>query len=142
MKPFVSKHRLPFGTIKPSLGFSMLVVVLVISTLAFLIAFQATVTSLQEEQTRLRDRHGRETFYLTQGCLEEALLSLKQDPGYSGGSLIIDSVLCEIIVTGGETRTLTIRATQGTDYNREMQADVRLSPDFSILRWRELPLAL
>lgn len=60
-------------------------------------------------------------------CLHEALLGLKQNEMYSGGSLSLGSDSCTISVNGfGDARTITVTATS-RQTTREIQATVNLS---------------
>jgi hypothetical protein len=55
-----------------------------------------------------------QAFQFADSCVDEALLRLKRDSGYTGGSLSEGDASCTIAVSGsGSTRTITSTATVG-----------------------------
>lgn len=121
-------------------GVSTLLMVIVISAVALIIAVTAALKGIDETQTGLHQRKSIETFTATDGCLEEALIKLNGDrTGYTGENLTIGDVSCVVTVTGaGNTRTINVTSTHDGTYTREFEADVDFSSGFEVTSWQEL----
>jgi len=69
-----------------------------------------------------------------ESCMEDALIRLYWDNGYTGGITTIDGITCETTVSGGGgNRTVSVNAIIG-DFSYELESLVNLSP-FRIDSW-------
>lgn len=120
-------------------GIATLIVVVIVSAVALMIAMTATLKGIDETQTGAHQNKSLETFSATDGCLDEGLLELSNNSSYTGETLTLGDISCTIVVTGiGISRTINVVATYGTDYDREIEATVTLSPEFVITSWTEI----
>ena len=120
-------------------GIALLLAVIIISAAALMIATTVLVSSLDKSKASLHNEKTTEIFNGTDGCVEEALIALNNDPGYTGENLTIENVSCTITVSGtGDDRTINVVSTQDTIYSREVEVEVDMSGDFEITSWREI----
>ncbi|MDP4008573.1 MAG: hypothetical protein Q8P68_05275 [Candidatus Peregrinibacteria bacterium] len=120
-------------------GIATLIVIIIVSAVILLIAMSATLKGIDETQTGAHQNKSLEIFSGTDGCLDEGLLGLNNSSSYTGEVLTLGNISCIIVVTGhGSTRTINVVATYGTDYDREIEAVVTLSPEFVITSWSEI----
>ncbi len=121
-------------------GIMLLIPTIVISAVLILIVTTNALISIDQSKTALHEQKTLEAFIAADSCLELALLNLSSDSGYSGESLTIDQASCTISVSGSDdTRTIDISTTLDAPlYVRELQAQVSLSPSFTITSWQEV----
>ncbi len=120
-------------------GFTVMIVVIVLSAAALLVALTAAGRGLDETQISLRERLSRATFVAAEGCLEDALLQLNQNHNYAGGALALSGVSCTITVSGsGTTRLVNVAATHPNSTASHLQADADWSAGFKAMAWREM----
>lgn len=119
---------------------SLLVVVLIISAIALLLAATAGLTGIDALQTGMRQDAALKTFANADGCMEIAIKKLRDNRSYTGETLTFGDTACTITITGsGTSRTARARATAaGSAYVREIQANVDWSIKYQILSWQEL----
>ncbi|MFH0820933.1 MAG: hypothetical protein V1908_04115 [Candidatus Peregrinibacteria bacterium] len=119
-------------------GFSILIIIMVVSAVGLLVALTASTTGIQETQNNLRYGLSKNVFSAGNGCLEDALMSLNQNHNYSGSSLVVDGVSCTITISGsGTARTVDVVAVND-GYTRHFQADADWNSSFAVTAWREL----
>ena len=121
-------------------GVSTLLMVIVITGVALMIASSATLTGIDEAQMDLKQNKSIETFIATDGCAEEGLIKLNGDrDSYTGEVLVIGDVSCTITVTGaGNTRTINVTSTHDGIYTREIEVNVDWSSGFEITSWEQI----
>lgn len=122
-------------------GFTALVTLVVISSVALLIALSVNLISLSEMQMGFDRNRSFRAFWAAEACLDEAKIRLKRNSNYSGGSLIIDAnVEClSLVVQNGQKRIITTTGTVDDIIIRRIEAQVdltggRITMDY----WKEL----
>jgi len=120
-----------------SKGLSAIIVTLIVSSVALLMATTATISGIQEAQIGLRQMRSKAILAAAEGCAEEGLLKLHQNSSYSGETMSSSYGSCIITVSGsGSTRTVHVSAVEA-DYTRALQIDVNISTPFQITNWQE-----
>lgn len=119
---------------------SLLVVVLVVSAMALLLATTAGLIGIDSLQIGLRQNAALKAFSGADGCMEVAVKKLRDDRGYTGETFALDDTTCMITLTGSDTaRTVNARAsTPSPAYIKEIQANVDWASDYQITSWQEL----
>lgn len=125
--------------LKTHSGMTLLIVVLIISAVAILLATTAGLTGIDALQVGIRQDATLEAFAGADGCMEVALKKLHDDNGYIGETVTLSGTTCVITVTGsGSTRTVKARASYSSAaYIREIQANVDWTTKFQIMSWQE-----
>ena len=120
-------------------GAAALITVLVISASALIMAYSASILGLGELEMGYDSGRGGETLALADGCREEALLQLKRDPNYLGGTLSMTRGSCIIKVEDlGQTHAITIDATTGY-YTKHLETQVVVaSGTVTALTWKQI----
>jgi len=96
---------------KKEKGIIALISLLVIAAVTLAIGISISLLSISEMNMGLKGSKSGQAFHLTDSCLEEALMRLKRDENYSGGSLNIAEGLCNIIIeVNGDQRTINVTA--------------------------------
>lgn len=124
-------------------GAVVLIIVVLISTIAFLMAYSAVLLGLGDLQIADSYEQGAKTLALADGCADEALYRLRLDNNYNGDTLVLSSGSCIIEVidpVGTVDRQITILATVN-DYNRKIQIEIDLVNNAPvILTWQDVNL--
>ena len=108
-------------------GFMALSSLLLISVVTLGIVLSVSLLGVSESRSSLDYKKGLEVLSIAEGCMDEALLRIKDTTNYQGGSLNVGSGECTINIVGAdENRTITVQAqiTQDPGYTREIVADV------------------
>jgi len=93
-------------------GTIALISLLIITAVALAIGLSLNLLGLDEMRMGFRESKSSEAFYGAESCLEEALMRLKRDANYSGGTLQIGNGSCNIVITvNGSQRTITVSGT-------------------------------
>ena len=122
-------------------GFIAFTSLLIISAVALAIAASISLLGVDEAKSSLSFKKGQESLKLAEGCLEEALIRLRDDNDYTGGSLNLGDGSCTIGVSGeGNDRTITIQSTisDPPDYIKNLSATVKLTGNsIKLVTWQE-----
>lgn len=126
--------------IKNQSGLTALVTLIIISFVALLIALSINLISISEMQMGFEKSRSQKAFWAAEACLDEALIRLKRDPSYSGGSLTIDSVTnCTISISpSGNKRIITTVGTVDGIIIRRIEAQADVSGMVALDYWKEL----
>lgn len=117
-------------------GFILTIVAIVIAAAFVVLTVGAATRTLTQLDVGVTAATGSATASATDGCVEEALLQLRRDSAYVGGTATVGDATCTIAVRGsGASRTLTITGTIGTA-TRTVTVGAALSP-FAITSWVE-----
>ncbi len=124
-------------------GFVTLATAIIIFFTGLTLAIGIQFAGLGELQAGFQGNLSAQGFSIADGCLEEALLRLRRDSTYTGGTLSIGDDYCTITVTGsGGTRTISSTATINNLINREIEVEVSLTATstgniVTITNWEE-----
>lgn len=128
---------------KYSQGFMALTSMLIISAISLAIAISISLLGISEAKSTTSLKYGDEASAIAQSCVEEALLRLKLNINYSGGSLNVASGTCNISITGPiseKTIDVTAQLSAISTYTKRVQVVTRNSNDgLNILIWKEVP---
>lgn len=115
---------------------------LIISAVALAIAVSISLIGIGEAQNSLTYKKGAEVLKIAEGCAEEALLRLRDDVNYSGGSLQLGAGSCTISITDtGSDRTIDVTGTIAgpPQFMRSLQLTVkRTGQSIRVLTWQEI----
>lgn len=119
-------------------GFVAIVTVLMISALVLLVSLSVTVMAISQLQGSLSQTTGEDKWYLTDGCVEDALLKISQSPAYAGGSITRPEGTCKIVLSKtGNVYTLTVNSSS-TSYNRTVAVTATRTGTITISNWKEI----
>jgi len=118
-------------------GFLAMSTVLIVSAVVMAIAVSTMLIGIGDGKTGLLHWNGTNALYLSEGCMEDALLKLRANAGYTGGTITRPEGSCTVSVTGSGTYTITVTSTNGTA-TRQIQAVATRSGKVSISSWKEL----
>lgn len=117
-------------------GFVLTIVAIVIAAAFVILAVGASSRTLTQLDIGVTAAGGSAAASAAGGCVEEALLQLRRDAAYVGGSATVGDAACTIAVSGsGGSRTLTITSTVGTATHTGT-VGAALSP-FAVTSWAE-----
>ncbi|MDA2922328.1 hypothetical protein MYX07_03620 [Patescibacteria group bacterium AH-259-L07] len=121
-----------------------LLVVIIVSAVALLMAYSASILGIGELDLGYTAQQGAESFSIADGCIEETLRRIRLNPNYGIGAgqigLTVSNGTCIIQVTdlGSNQRRITVAATMG-EYHKEIEATLTLTGNIiSIGSWREV----
>lgn len=125
-------------------GAAALLTVIIVSAAVLIMAYSASVLGLGELDMGYTSQRSAETSAVADGCLEEALRSLKINSNYTGSPLSLGHGSCIISVTGaGSSRiiavTSTVSSQGGAVYYKKIQAEITLVGNvITVVGWREM----
>lgn len=123
-------------------GFIAFTTILIVSAVTLAIAVSVSLLGITEANTSLGFKKGQETLKIAEGCGEEALLRLRDDSSYSGGSLTVGDGSCAITISGvGSSKTIDITATiiGPPEYVKKIQISAkRIGNSINIISWQEV----
>jgi len=125
-------------TIHAQHGIVSIATTMVIFAVTLVIAVSVQFVGVGELLMGYGEQQSEQAFQLADSCVDEALLRLKRNSAYTGGSLSGGSASCTITVSGsGSSRTVSVTATAG-DSVRALTVGVALSgSSVSITSWSE-----
>ena len=122
-------------------GAIAILTVVIVGAATLLMAYSASLLGLGELEMGYLSQKGEETFFLTDGCIEEAMHRLRKNTNYSGSSLNLGSGSCIIGVSGsGLSRTITATGTIGV-HTKVVSTELLLktsTTSASIINWEEI----
>ena len=118
---------------KNQAGFMALVTILVITTVALILATSASILGIGELQMGFNNKQSIESLAVADACLDEALIRLRRDNSYSSGSLNVGDNSCTITVApSGNLRTITVES-DVNDVVKKIEAQVDVSAETRLL---------
>ena len=119
-------------------GFVTLITVLALLVFSVSISIAMTYISISESRVSADVILGEQAFVLSESCAELALLKLRNDASYTGGSMHVSEGDCEVTVnTTGDESTVSVRAIRG-EYTRSVRVEVtRDILAFQMRSWQE-----
>lgn len=124
--------------IKRQQGFVVLLLILVIASVVFVIAYNAVLVGLRELEMGYTAHKGEEVHALAEGCIEETLRQFSFDSNYVGGDISVGNGTCTIVVTNDNgNKVVTVDAQVGKYYST-IEANVTISTSpYIINSWEE-----
>lgn len=120
-------------------GFIAITTILIISAVVLGIATTVALVSIGEGQASLALTKGENTLQFVEGCAEDALLKIRNNGSYAGGTITRPEGTCSITIVAGSPSTLTA-TTQDTKYNRTVEIKyTRSSSGIILSSWKEIP---
>lgn len=122
---------------KSEQGYVAISIVLILTAVVLGIMITVAQLGIGEGQVSLALSKGEDSLNLTEGCMEDALLKIRSNASYSGGSITRPEGTCSIGVSqAGSTYTVTA-TTVTTTYKRTIQAVVVRGSSLSLTSWKE-----
>lgn len=118
-------------------GYVAISVVLILTAVVLGIMITVAQLGVGEGQVSLALSKGEDTLNFTEGCMEDALLKIRSNASYAGGTITRPEGTCSITVSqAGSTYTVTATTT-ATTYKRTIQAVAIRSTSMSLTSWKE-----
>ena len=123
-------------------GYIAFTSILVISIVALMISTSISLLGIGESKSALDYKKGQETLVIAESCAEEALLRLRNDDTYLGGSLNLGGGSCTINIENVDDNfTIDIQAEIAgpPNYVKRIQVEaVRAGNSMNIISWAEI----
>jgi len=120
-------------------GYIAITTVLLISAVTLMIAVTVTLVSINEGQSSLASSKGEERLSFVDGCMEDAILKIRNSASYAGGTTTTPDGNCSITVSKvGSVYTVTASPADLT-FMKKLQAVVtRGASTVTITSWQEI----
>ena len=120
-------------------GYIAITTVMLISAITLMIAVTVTLVSINEGQSSLASSKGEERLSFVDGCMEDAILKIRNSASYAGGTTTTPDGNCAITVAKvGSVYTVTASPVDLT-YLKKVQAVVtRGASTVTITSWQEI----
>ena len=119
-------------------GVVTLATTVVIFFVALVLVLSVQFLGVGELLIGFEEGKSEQAFEFADSCVDEAVLRVKRNNSYTGGTLSLEDASCTIVVSGGgSTRTIDVSATVGT-ITRKIQTVVTITGSpFSHVSWEE-----
>ena len=99
-------------------GFSMLILVVVISSVGLILAITASRIGMRQADLGIIHSEGARARNVAQSCMEEALIRVFSDTGYSAENAQFDTIggTCRVTVSGDTDKQITVKGGFGEGY--------------------------
>lgn len=120
-------------------GYVAISIMLILTAVILGIIVTVTQLGIGEGQASLALSKGEDTLHFVEGCTEDALLKIRSNASYAGGTIARPEGTCSVdIDTVGSTYTVTVTTT-ATQYKRTIQAIVNRSfSAVTLTSWKEI----
>ena len=121
-------------------GYVAISILLILTAVILGIIVTVAHLGIGEGQVSLALSKGEDTLHFVEGCMEDALLKIRSNPSYAGGTIGRPGSegTCLITVAGGPTYTVTATTNAWQGYNRTIQVVVVRGATMSLTSWKEL----
>lgn len=119
-------------------GYVTISIVLILTAVILGIMITVAQLGIGEGQSSLALSKGEDALNFAEGCTEDALLNIRSNSSYAGGTITRPQGTCSItVITAGPTYTVTVTTT-ATEYKRTIQAIVnRGLTAVTLTSWKE-----
>ncbi len=118
-------------------GYIAIAIVLILTVVVLGITVTVAQLGIGEGQVSLALSKGEDALYFTEGCMEDALLKVRANALYAGGTISRPEGTCAItVVQAGPNYTITATSTSSS-YRRTIQTVVTRSSSIILTSWKE-----
>ena len=120
-------------------GYIATMTVLVVMVAILSITTTVALLGIGEAQGGIALTRGEQTLTLTESCTEDALLRIRNNPTYAGGTVNLPEGSCSVTIDSkiGNDWVITVRNT-GTDYVRSVRTEFTRLGGINMTSWREI----
>ena len=121
-------------------GYVAISIILILTAVVLGIIVTVAQLGIGEGQVSLALSKGEDTLHFVEGCMEDAILKLRVNALYAGGSITRPEGTCTITVfkfSNNITYLLTATTTN-TSYVRKMQVSLIRDYSITIVSWQEI----
>ena len=124
--------------IKSQRGYVAISIILMLTAVVLGIMVSVAQLGIGEGQASLALSKGEDALNFAEGCAEDAVLNIRSNPSYSGGTISRPEGTCSIAVSvAGSVYTVTVTTTE-TKYKRTIQTIVnRGLTAITLTNWKE-----
>lgn len=121
-------------------GFVAISTVLILSLVVVSIAATVSLLSIGEAQSGLSLFKGEDNLSFVEGCVEDVMLKIRSNSGYSGTSIIRPEGTCSITYVTGGPVNWDVKVTSSTNtYQRTIEAVfTRNATGITLTSWKEI----
>lgn len=120
-------------------GFVAISVVLILIVVIVSIGSTITLLSIGEAQSGLRLYQGENNLQFVEGCVEDAILKVRANSSYTGGTITRPEGSCTVTVNSGNPNWDITVSSSATDFQRKIQATfVRTVKKIILSNWKEI----
>lgn len=120
-------------------GFIAISTVLVVAVVTLIIATVVTFISINEAQSSLASLGGEQSLNLAEGCTGDAILLVRANASYAGGTITRPEGSCSIAISKVGTTYTIVATPTGVNYVKKVQAAItRGASAITISSWQEI----
>ncbi|OGD09894.1 hypothetical protein A2397_06235 [Candidatus Amesbacteria bacterium RIFOXYB1_FULL_44_23] len=120
-------------------GFATLSMVLIISAVLMVIVVTVSLLSVGEGQSALASELGGNDAYLVDGCVEDLLRKVHDNPSYAGTTITRPEGTCSISYTlSGPISWNVVVGESGTDFGRRVRVIFTCGQNITLTSWVEI----
>lgn len=121
-------------------GYIALSMVLIISAVVIGVAATVSLLAIGEAQSGLTQFKGEDAWFFVDGCVEDALQKIHDNPSYAGGNITRPEGTCQVIVNKvGSDYDVWVETNEANPkYKRRVQIQATRGSTITITSWKEI----
>ena len=120
-------------------GYAAIATVLVIGATITVIVISTSLLSISEAQQSLAEKKAKESLYLAESCVQEALLQIYLDETYNGGIVTLQTGECTVTTAKNNSLWQVQAEASVLGYSKKIQVEIdRSPPAISIVSWKQI----
>ncbi len=124
---------------KSEQGYVAISIILILTVVISGVMITVAQLGVGEGQVSLAITKGEGALVFIEGCMEDALLKLRNSASYAGGTISRPEGICTITVSQAGSNYTVTTTTTATDYRRTVQAVVNRGGSYlTISSWKEI----
>lgn len=124
---------------KKEKGYIALLTTLIVMAVVLAAAMTVTFLAIGEAQSGFSLFKGENTLTFVEGCTEDALLKIRSNSSYAGGTITRPEGTCSVTITSGNPNWNITVSTTATTYKRQMQVIfTQNATGLTLTSWKEI----
>lgn len=121
-------------------GYIALSMVLIIAAVVIGVAVTVSLLAIGEAQSGLTQFKGEDAWSFVDGCAEDALQKIHDNPNYGGGTISRPEGVCNVIVSkAGSDYDITVTTDESNPkYERTAQIQATRGSTITVTSWKEI----
>lgn len=120
-------------------GYIALMTTLIVLAVALVVVGSVSLLSIGEAESGLALSKGEGSLFFVEGCMEDAILKIKINSSYLGGTITHPEGSCAIIVSqSGNSYTVTATTDNTTQYKRVIRVILTRTSSITVNSWQEI----
>lgn len=120
-------------------GFVAISIVLILASVVLVVVSTVALLSINEAQSSLSMELGESNLDFVEGCTEDVLQKINQNPSFNGTSITRPEGICSITyITGTPNWDITVTAGGTNAFQRKIEVKFTRTSQINLTSWQEI----